>query len=110
MKVLLVDDSLLFIRAIEDYLRLVRSPSFEIVGRARNGHDAIRSVAELKPDLVLLDLVMPGTNGLEVARQIKALPDAPRVIVRTSPCRNIGRLPRIHRLTVLSASRNLPSG
>lgn len=83
VRVLLVDDSQVFIQTIEDYLRLVRSPSFEVVGRVRNGHDAVRSTAELKPDLVLLDLVMPGMNGLEVARQIKTLPDAPRVIMLT---------------------------
>ena len=83
VRVLLVDDSWVFIQVVEDYLRLMRSPSFEIIGRVCNGHDAVRSVAELKPDLVLLDLVMPGTNGLEIARQIKALPDAPRVIMLT---------------------------
>ena len=83
VRVLLVDDSLLFTQTVEEHLRLVRNPSFEVVGRARNGHEAVRSVAELKPDLVLLDLVMPGTNGLEATRRIKALPGAPRVVVLT---------------------------
>lgn len=83
LRVLLVDDSPLFIQAVEEYLRLMRNPSFEVVGRARNGPEALRLTAELKPDLVLLDLVMPGMNGLETARQIKALPNAPCVIALT---------------------------
>ncbi|GAB4414233.1 MAG: hypothetical protein Kow00106_09260 [Anaerolineae bacterium] len=83
VRVLLVDDSLLFIQAVEEYLRLVRNPSCEVVGRASCGQEALRLTAEVKPDLVLLDLVMPGMNGPETARQIKALPDPPRVIALT---------------------------
>ena len=54
-----------------------------IVGRAASGSAALEQVAVLNPDLVLMDLAMPGMNGLETTRRIKAQPDAPRVVIMT---------------------------
>lgn len=50
---------------------LMSNPTFEIIGEADNGRDAIRRVVELKPDLVIMDLSMPGMNGMDAVREIK---------------------------------------
>jgi DNA-binding NarL/FixJ family response regulator len=50
---------------------LVSNPQFDVVGEADNGRDAIRRVIELKPDLVIMDLNMPGMNGMDAIREIK---------------------------------------
>jgi two-component system response regulator DesR len=52
-----------------------------VVGSAVDGGDALTKIAELKPDLVLLDLEMPGMNGLEATRRIKQMERAPRIII-----------------------------
>lgn len=46
---------------------------FEVCGEASNGHEAIESAKDLNPDLIVLDLCMPGMNGLETARILKKL-------------------------------------
>lgn len=73
--VLLVDDHALvrrgFRRLLED------DPSIAVVGEASNGEDAIRLADELKPRVVVMDVAMPGTNGLAATRAILArMPDA----------------------------------
>lgn len=80
-RILLVDDNLGFLESAGHFLALDRQ--IEIVGRAPSGQEALRQVAQLKPDLVLMDLAMPEMDGLEATRQIKKLPDAPRVIILT---------------------------
>ena len=58
-------------------------PDLEVVGEASDGHEALRLASELRPNVVLLDLVMPGLGGIEVARQLKkSLPDT-RTLVLT---------------------------
>jgi two-component system, NarL family, response regulator NreC len=57
-------------------------PDLEVVGEASDGHEALRLAGELRPDVVLLDLVMPGLGGIEVARQLKkSLPDTRTLIL-----------------------------
>ncbi|MBD0334907.1 MAG: response regulator [Cyanobacteria bacterium Co-bin13] len=81
LRILLVDDSLPF---LELATRLLSAEAFiHVVGRALSGSEALAQVLQLRPDLVLMDLAMPGMNGLEATRQIKLQTDAPYVIVLT---------------------------
>ncbi len=58
-------------------------PDLEVVGEAADGHETLRLTRELDPDVVLLDLSMPGPGGIEITRQVKrALPDT-RVLILT---------------------------
>ncbi|MCX7057526.1 MAG: LytTR family DNA-binding domain-containing protein [Proteobacteria bacterium] len=69
IRTLLVDDERLARRGLE--LRLATAPDFEIVGECENGREAIEKVAALAPDVMFLDIQMPGLNGFDV---LAALP------------------------------------
>jgi DNA-binding NarL/FixJ family response regulator len=62
---------------------LMQDPGFEIAGEVDNGRDAVRVVGELKPDVVLMDLTMPGMNGMEAILDIKRRYPEIRVLVLT---------------------------
>ena len=81
IRVLLVDDAKEFLKMISHFL--ASAPDVELIGTVLTGRDAITRAAELRPDLILMDLVMPEINGLEATRQIKATPDPPTVIILT---------------------------
>lgn len=68
IKILLVDDHTLFRSGIR--LILQRNPEFEIVGEASDGLEGVKRAKQLKPDVVLMDLNMPGLSGLEAMRLI----------------------------------------
>jgi DNA-binding NarL/FixJ family response regulator len=68
--VLAVDDHRSFRRALRDVI--AATPGFEQVGEAASGPEALAAVAELHPDLVLLDIRMPGMDGLETSRRLAA--------------------------------------
>ena len=82
IRVLIVDDH----EIVREGLRtlLAEEPEFEVAGEASNGRDAVESAARLKPDVVLLDLMMPGMDGIEVTRQIRKAELPSRVLVLTS--------------------------
>ena len=82
MKILLVDDETL----ARDRLRrlLEDEPQHEVVGEAANGMEAVKRCEELQPDLVLLDIRMPGMDGLETARHFLELESPPGVIFCTA--------------------------
>ena len=82
MNVLIVDDEPL----ARDRLRnlLNRLPAHEPCGEAGNGAEALRLTKRLHPDIVLLDIQMPGLSGLETARQLADLPQPPAVIFTTA--------------------------
>ena len=67
-RILLADDHALVRAGLRSMLE--QMPGVEVVGEASDGHEALRLVAEVKPDLVLLDISMPGLTGLEVAERI----------------------------------------
>jgi DNA-binding NarL/FixJ family response regulator len=81
IRILLVDDDPDFLRSIRQFLEVDQRT--EVVGSLRSSREALEEVSRLQPDLVLMDIVMPGISGLEATRQIKAQPGAPRVILLT---------------------------
>ena len=64
MRILIVDDEPLALERLRACLELI--PEVELVGSAIDGDDAQQRIAELKPDLVLLDIQMPGRSGIAV--------------------------------------------
>lgn len=64
-------------------------PRFVVVGEARNGNDALRLAAALRPDLVLLDLHLPDISGLDVLRRLRMLPGPPVDVVATTAAREL---------------------
>jgi two-component system, chemotaxis family, chemotaxis protein CheY len=77
--VLIVDDSAEMRQAL---CRLFKAAGgFEICGEAANGQEAIQKVRDLMPRLVVLDLCMPGINGLETARQLQTITHPPPIIL-----------------------------
>lgn len=82
VRIFLADDHPLTRAGISAYL--AQESSFELVGEAEDGTNAWRSISEIKPDVALLDIRMPGEDGVSVARRIKesGLPVA--VIMLTS--------------------------
>ena len=75
VKVLLVDDNTLFRDGIAQILRV--DGRFDVVGKASDGAEAVTNAARLRPDLILMDLQMPGMGGIEAIRAIRE--DDPRV-------------------------------
>ena len=59
-------------------------PDFTIVGTACDGAEAVRACRDLRPDVVLMDVRMPGTDGIEATRQLSAAMDGPRVLILTT--------------------------
>lgn len=82
MHVLVVDDELL---ARQRAIRMVEKiDGYEVVGEAENGTRALEAIQELDPDIVLLDIRMPGEDGLQAAKRIAELADPPAVIFCTA--------------------------
>ena len=80
-RILLVEDHTLLrvgLRAL-----LSHDPDLEVVGEASNGRDALRAISDLAPDLAIMDLTMPGMNGVEAIAQIKRRYPQVRVLVLT---------------------------
>ncbi len=82
IRTLLVDDEIL----VRSGLRMIleADPGIEVVGEGGDGAEAVRLAQELTPDVVLLDIRMPGTDGLAAAARLNALPQAPRVVLLTT--------------------------
>ncbi|MBE0625278.1 MAG: response regulator transcription factor [Burkholderiales bacterium] len=80
-RVLIVDDHTLLRAGLSALL--AQDPDIEIVGEAADGRDAVRRVGEVKPHLVLMDLTMPGMNGIEAVTEIKRRYPEVRVLVMT---------------------------
>jgi DNA-binding NarL/FixJ family response regulator len=80
-RVLIVDDHAFIRRGVESLLRPF--PEWELCGEAENGHDAIRMVDTLGPDVVLMDVTMPGMNGIEATRNIRSVHPHVKIILLT---------------------------
>jgi DNA-binding NarL/FixJ family response regulator len=59
-------------------------PDFSVLGTARDGAEAVRACREFRPDVVLMDIRMPGTDGIEATRQLTLDDQAPRVLILTT--------------------------
>ncbi|MFD0616834.1 response regulator [Paenibacillus sp. GCM10027629] len=82
IKVLIVDDHAIVIRGLQYYL--MTQPDIEVVGEATSGQSAIEQIETLQPDVVLMDLLMPGMTGIEATQQIRVKHPNIKVIVLTS--------------------------
>ncbi len=82
MKVFIVDDSALVRERI--IAMISEDPGIEITGQAKNAQEGINSILKLKPDVVILDIRMPGGNGIEVLKNIKKNSFAPTIIILTN--------------------------
>ena len=81
LRVLIADDHPMLLAGVKTVLS--RDPGVEVIGEAQDGETALRMAIELKPAIMVLDLSMPGLNGVEVTRQLHAqLPNC-KVVVLT---------------------------
>lgn len=78
LNILLVDDSRSFLKAMQRFLGTL--PCVRIIGLAQDGYSALEKAEKLRPDLVLLDIAMPGMGGFEVAEALNTRPRPPRIV------------------------------
>ena len=81
VRVLVVDDQVPFLRAMTSVVE--ETPGFEVIGHASSGEESLVVTAELLPDLVLMDVNLPGIDGLEATRRLRAR-DFPPVVLLLS--------------------------
>lgn len=112
IRVLVVDDSAFARKVLRQVLS--NAPGLEVVGTARDGLDALEKVAELAPDVLTLDLVMPGLDGLGVLRALASMATSPRVVVVSSAgeeselavsALQLGAVELVHKPTALATDR-----
>ncbi|GGT74704.1 response regulator [Streptomyces lateritius] len=82
VRVVLTDDQPLVRTALR--MVIAEVPDLEVVGEAGNGAEAVELAASLRPDVIVMDLRMPGTDGIEATRTITAEPGPSRVLVLTT--------------------------
>ncbi|MBI5948564.1 MAG: response regulator transcription factor [Chloroflexi bacterium] len=80
-RILIADDH----AVVRSGLRLIlgAEPDFELVGEAATGDEAVREVERLRPDILVLDIAMPGMNGLDAARVIRTAAPEVRIVILT---------------------------
>jgi DNA-binding NarL/FixJ family response regulator len=82
ISILIVDDHEVVRKGLRSYLDTL--PNYRVVGEASTGEEAIKIVEEYIPDVVLMDLIMPGMDGVETTRRIKKISPRTQVVVLTS--------------------------
>ena len=80
--VLLAEDHAVVREGLAELIR--READMEVAGEAGDGEEAVRLVKQLRPDIVLMDIAMPGLNGIEATRQIKATLPQTKILVLTA--------------------------
>jgi DNA-binding NarL/FixJ family response regulator len=81
MTLMIVDDHKSFRRAAR---RMLESAGFEIIGEAADGESALEAISGLRPDVVLLDVQLPGIDGFEVATRLTERAGAPAIVMTSS--------------------------
>ena len=81
MTLMIVDDHRSFRDAAR---RVLESAGFEVVGEASDGESALEAIPRLRPDVVLLDIQMPGIDGFEVAARLGEIDDPPVIVLTSS--------------------------
>ena len=89
VRVLVVDDQAPFRRAAKAVCLM--TPGFEVAGEAASGEEAVTVADELDPDLVLMDVCLPGIDGIEATRRLRA--DHPRAVVALVSTYQVDDLP-----------------
>jgi chemotaxis response regulator CheB len=82
LKVFISDDSVTIRKRL--VTMALDLPGMEVVGQAENAPRSLAAIRQTQPDVVILDIRMPGGNGLEVLREVKKMNPAPKVIVFTN--------------------------
>ena len=80
--ILIADDHEVVRNGIRSYLEAITD--FQVVGEASSGEETLSMVSELIPDIVLLDLIMPGMDGIETTRRVRQISPRTQVVVLTS--------------------------
>ena len=80
-RVLIVDDHAFIRRGVQTILHAF--PEWEFCGEAENGKDAIRMADELKPEVIIMDVSMPGLNGIEATRAIRKTQPGVKIVLLT---------------------------
>jgi two-component system response regulator DesR len=89
LRALIADDSDLYAEAIT--LTLELEPDIEVVGRARDGKEAVDLALSLRPDVVLMDLDMPALDGIEATTEIRSAVPSVRVVMVTASAEDSDR-------------------
>lgn len=93
---LVIDDSPFVSRQISD---IVENRGFDVVGSEKTGEEGVTGYRELHPDVVILDMVLPGIDGLETARQIFGIDSKARIVMLSS-IRDTGFINEVHNLGI----------
>ena len=84
IRTLVVEDHKAFLDFISETAR--NCPNVEVIGEVQDGFSAVQRAAQLQPDLILLDIGLPGLNGIDAARRIRSVAPGAKIIFVTQEC------------------------
>lgn len=106
-KVMVVDDSIMMRATMENIVK--SDPDLEVVGKAKNGREALEEVTRLRPDVILLDIEMPEMDGLEFLKRVKLISNTPVIMVSSLTTKDSPQTKEALRLGAIAAI-DKPSG